>query len=183
MNLMWRLRLQFQIVDMLRKALHPCSLSEFFTATKLTICSMEGLQKRKVDFKTLWLEGTLAEDIATDHIARIIRIRIQKEAWAKLKSQKPSVDCVFRFFQILSLLLSTKARNEIFDPAFNDLKGDFLNARRCHQTESARRRLTFGFTLSATFMFGNCFWLMCADKARSLVVRLLPDLFKRLWWK
>jgi len=61
----------------------------------------------------------------------------------------------------------------VFHPAYNDLKGDFLRARRKFKTDRERKWLGFCFGLHVSLMVGNCFWVMCSDKVKTAILKLL----------
>jgi hypothetical protein len=76
----------------------------------------------------------------------------------------------FAFAELFSFILPRRTRLEIFEPAYNDLKGDFLKARRKFKTNGARRWLAFCFGLHVSFMVANCFWVMCSERVKKLIL-------------
>ncbi len=87
---------------------------------------------------------------------------------------------VFGSLERFSRILPPKVHMEAFEPAYSDLKVHFLKERRLCKTKAEYRWWAFRVSLNVTFMIGNCFWVMFGDKLRRMILRLTPDLFRRL---
>jgi hypothetical protein len=85
----------------------------------------------------------------------------------------------FSLVELFSFVLPPKARREIFEPAYNDMKGDFLKALRRFNGRGQRRWLMFWFVVHTSFMIVNCFWVMCGTKVKRVLLALLPEGFRR----
>jgi len=94
--------------------------------------------------------------------------------------EKPSKEA-FAKVKLLSYLLSPRVRRELFEPSFNDVKADFVKARRRYTSNGERRWLAFCFGLHTSIVVGQCFWAMLGDKAKRILFKLAPE-FLRRWW-
>ena len=81
---------------------------------------------------------------------------------------------IFSRVELVSMILPRTIRTESFEPAYNDLKGDFVKAFRQHKSKGAHCWLKFCFTVQVVIMFGQCFWLMCSGKVKRAILRWLP---------
>jgi hypothetical protein len=91
------------------------------------------------------------------------------------------IDPLFRIAELLSYALPRKTRLDVFEPAYNDIKGDFVKAMRRFKSKGARRWLAFCFGLHTSVLVVQCFWAMLSDRTKRAVLKFLPDSFRR-WW-
>lgn len=125
------------------------------------------------------------QQYVTAALRRFEEIRLSHPSWDHLKtiSQDSKMERrqPFAFAELFSFILPPKAKREIFEPAFNDLKSDFLKARRKFKTNGRLRWLSFCFGLHVSLMVGSCFWVMCSERTKRLILRLVPDVIRRFW--
>lgn len=98
----------------------------------------------------------------------------------KLEQRKRRDNQFFGFVELFSRILPLKVRTEAFEPAYHDLKGDFLRARRRHKSVWARRWIAFCFGTHALLAVAQCFWGMCNDTVRRAFLSSLSHIFKWL---
>jgi len=96
------------------------------------------------------------------------------------REQRISLRKLFRFLELSFRLLPPKTRKEAFEPAYDDAKADYLNARRRYKTKLARRWLAFCFGMHVGLMLGKSAWGMCSEKIRSWFLSYLPEFFRRI---
>jgi hypothetical protein len=84
------------------------------------------------------------------------------------------------FFELFQFILPRKPRRELCEPAYNDLKADYLLARR-YRSKIARIWLTFCFAFRTVAMVVDCFWLIAGKKMRAFLWLLMPEAIHRLW--
>jgi len=90
----------------------------------------------------------------------------------------------YRLFQgvdLLSFFLPRRARLETFLPSYYEVQGDFVQAWRRHRSKAAQRLLTVLFILHVVGLLGQTLWALCSDKAKRMILRLLPDMIRRIW--
>jgi hypothetical protein len=86
-----------------------------------------------------------------------------------------------RFLRLFSYILSHKVRDRIFEPAFQEILGDFLVAPGTYQTKWPRRWLNFCFTFRTVLMIFECLRATITDQALYSITRLAPEPIKK-WW-
>ena len=100
----------------------------------------------------------------------------------KLNYQKrpSSYRRLFAFIELFCRILPAKTRLQSFEPAYNDEKSSYLHDRRRFKTDFCRKWLALCFVIHVTLMIGQCFWGMCSDKVKRLVLGFLPEAFRKL---
>lgn len=98
-----------------------------------------------------------------------------------------------RFWGLLAFLLPASVRRQSFDPSLEELKGDFLVARRRYRTKRAGAWLTFCFTIRTAILVIQSLRAWIGDRGMKLLgraavvllgreaVRFLVWLFRSSW--
>ena len=86
-----------------------------------------------------------------------------------------------KFCRVFSYILPPKTREEVFEPAFNDLLADILKAKRRHRSKLARRWLNTCFVIQVIFMVPNCILVRLGAKTRKAIAVVLPELWRRFF--
>jgi hypothetical protein len=81
-----------------------------------------------------------------------------------------------RLWDLLQYCLSRKAREQIYEPAYNELLEDYLESRK-YRTKWARRWVYFAFTLRTLLLMADCWREVFKDKLSGLV----PEWIRK-WW-
>jgi hypothetical protein len=102
-------------------------------------------------------------------------ITTQKPSEKKL----PSIQKIVQFWELFRFLLPAKTRQEAYEPAFNDLKAEFLNSLK-FKSPSARRWLGFCFTVKTVLMVLDCFRVMVGAKIKNLFWNSILDACRKL---
>jgi len=84
-------------------------------------------------------------------------------------SANHSEDSQSQLCAMFGSLLSSKARDQMFEPAFCDAKADYLKRLRQCKSKYTRRLLTFCFSLRVALMVGQCLFGYVTDSARRAV--------------
>jgi hypothetical protein len=85
-----------------------------------------------------------------------------------------------RLWRLFSYVLPRKTRRDVFEPLYNEMLADYLEARR-YRGKWARRWLKVCFTLKTVAMVAGCFRAMVSDKLLSAVLALVPKGLRELW--
>jgi hypothetical protein len=95
-----------------------------------------------------------------------------------------------RLWTMFSFILPRKVRNEVFEPALEELKEDFLVARKLRSTRGQRRWLTICFTVRTIILVAQSIRAWLGDRTVRMLkgiaiaamgdgaVRVICDLFK-----
>jgi hypothetical protein len=85
-----------------------------------------------------------------------------------------------RLWELLGFALPKKTREKVYEPGHNELLEDFIRAK-AYRTKWARRWLALCFTFRTILLVTDCWRVMMADKALSLLMKAVPQTIKR-WW-
>jgi len=84
-----------------------------------------------------------------------------------------------RFWDLFAYLLPSKIRAQAYEPALQELREDYLVARRRYRTNSSRRWLTLCFTVRTALLVVQSFRVLVGDRAlrflRWLAIGILGD--------
>jgi hypothetical protein len=87
----------------------------------------------------------------------------------------------FERVKLLSYILPPTLRRNVFEPSFNDIKSDFVKARRRYSSNGQRRWLMFCFGLHTSILVSQCVWATLSDKTKRIIFKLVPEVLRR-WW-
>ena len=95
--------------------------------------------------------------------------------------RKPkSPTALFTCLELFSYILPKKARAIAFEPAYNDLKSDYLETRR-FKSKRQQRWLKFCFSVRGVAMIAGCFGVLLGEKGRKIILFFLPEPLRKLW--
>jgi hypothetical protein len=80
---------------------------------------------------------------------------------------------IVSYWELFQFILPPKTRREAFEPAYNDLKEDYLKAQ-AYKSKWAKWWLCFCFILRTTFMVGDCFRVFFDVKMKNILLVLVP---------
>ena len=86
-----------------------------------------------------------------------------------------------RRWELFSLILPDKVRSEAFEPAHQNLLGDYLLVRK-FRGKWARRWLGCAFGVRTVFMVLDCVRVLLQSGAGKILLNFLPDVL-RTWWR
>lgn len=129
----------------------------------------EALEKRKNQF-------VVFSDMITALIA--VRKNLYSEQPAAPGSSQNStpkdyLQIVVSFWEFFQFILPPKTRREAFEPAYNEIKKDYLLVQK-YQSKWAKRWLCFCFLCQTSYMIGDCFRVLIGSKVKSLLLLLVP---------
>jgi len=101
-----------------------------------------------------------------------------EKAADRIAAEAPS-DGLPRFWRLFSYLLSRKSREELFEPAYNDMLQDYLETRGQYRTKWAKRWLKLVFTLKTVSMVCGCMRAALVEKGKNAILCLLPGPFRQ----
>jgi hypothetical protein len=87
---------------------------------------------------------------------------------------------IVTFWEFFQYLLPRKARYEAFEPAYNDLKADYLISLR-HSSKWAKRWFCFCFICQTTYMIAECFRVFFGSKLKAISFILIPEGIRRFF--
>jgi hypothetical protein len=106
-----------------------------------------------------------------------IRKRFIVSHVSKTRAPNPNF---FTLIELFSFILPQKIRSNIFEPAYNDEKADYLDARHRYQSSFAGLWLSFWFSAHVVLMVAQCICGMCSERIKRAVLNVLPDVFRKL---
>ena len=132
-----------------------------------------------------FLPGTEAQkDLIKARYVELLKLCLERGILPADGGRIKSRQRLSRFFHFLGLssrILPLGVRLEVFEPAFNDLKSDYLTARRRYKTKFSRRWLGLCFGFHVCRIIVQCLWGSCSETVKRVLLNLLPDIFRRLF--
>jgi hypothetical protein len=92
---------------------------------------------------------------------------------------KPFFHRILHFWELFSFILPAKTRKEAYEPAFNDLKADYVRALQ-FKSSSEKRWLKFCFTIRTVAMVINCLWVLAGAKFRKVIWNSISESYRKL---
>lgn len=123
-----------------------------------------------------------AQDLTFEDLKREFE-RMQKTLLrlAEGSPKKPTFIAVLRLPELGSYLLPPKVRRENFEPAFHDIKGDFLKAQKRFTSRRERQWLSFCFGLHTSVLVCQSAWAALSDRAKRALLRWFRNDWRN-WW-
>jgi hypothetical protein len=86
-----------------------------------------------------------------------------------------------RGWAVLRFLMSKKAREEVFEPSYQDFLEDYLLACRENPSTWGRRRVHLVFTWRVLVLAGQCLQAVLGDRMLALLQSVVPHIIVSFW--
>jgi len=93
---------------------------------------------------------------------------------------RDSLHQIVTFWGFFQYILPPKTRREAFEPAYNDIKSDYLISLQ-YRSKWVRRWFCFCFICRTFFMVGECFWVAGGGKLKKLVLVFIPEAVRKFF--
>lgn len=75
-----------------------------------------------------------------------------------------------RFWELFPIILPRSIRERVYEPAYEELKEDYMRVRNRYRTPWAKRWVKFAFTVRTVYMVGQCFTAMSGSWGRRSII-------------
>jgi UDP-N-acetylmuramyl pentapeptide phosphotransferase/UDP-N-acetylglucosamine-1-phosphate transferase len=96
------------------------------------------------------------------------------------EKRKDFTNRVLAWWELFQFILPSKIRREVFEPAHNDLKEDYLTAKK-YQSKWATRWIAFCFICRTVYMVTECLWVAVGVKLEKLILLIVPEAVRRIF--
>jgi hypothetical protein len=105
--------------------------------------------------------------------AATVQDKEQNSMETQPKKKCNNLNRIIAFVELFQFILPRTIRREAFEPAYNEIKKDYLLAQQ-YKSKWAKRWLCFCFICQTTYMIGDCFRVFFGSKLKSLLLLLVP---------
>lgn len=92
---------------------------------------------------------------------------------------KPSFQKILRFWQLFPFILPAKTRREAYEPAYNDLKADYITALQL-KSPYEKAWVSFCFTMRTVAMVLDCFRVLAGEKFRKIIWNTISESYRKI---
>ena len=116
-------------------------------------------------------------ELTPNGLERRENVTVEKPCGRKTNCKQRTIPKKTRLWDLAGLLFDRKTRAEVYEPVINEIREDFLLARRCCRSRANYRWVRACFAIRGSLAFIRCLRISILRP----IVSLIPSKLKQLW--